>query len=103
MSVLPGAGSSGLRGLAALALVCHALLAPAPLLAADSVDEEDLTPEGARSANRAIFGNLQYEIGPAVTAGVELSHWTSRYPNAAPGTEKEPGDLRLQVSIQGSL
>lgn len=70
---------------------------------ADSVDEDDLTAEAARSGNRALFGNLEYEIGPGVTAGVELSHWSTKYPNAAPGTDTEPSDLRLQIAIQGSI
>lgn len=55
----------------------------------------------ARSGNRVVFGNAQYELGPGVKAGVELSCWVTEYPNALAGFERKPSDLRLQMAIQG--
>ena len=70
----------------------------------DRVDEADvLGADGARSGNQVLFGNAQYELGPGVKAGIELSYWVTEYPNALAGLAREPSDLRLQLAIQGGF
>ena len=85
----------------------------------DSVDEEDLGTlseelssmdearltelRGVRSSNRVVFGNVQYVIGSGVKAGVEISRWITKYPNAAADVENKPTALRLQFAVTGSF
>ncbi|MBT4501235.1 MAG: hypothetical protein HOC74_26125 [Gemmatimonadetes bacterium] len=69
----------------------------------DSVDEDDLAGEGARSSNLVIFGNAQYHLGSGVKTGIELSHWTTEFPHAPAGMESKPTSLRLQFSVLGSF
>jgi len=70
----------------------------------DRVDEADVMgTDGARSSNSVVFGNVQHEFSPGVKAGVELSYWVTEYPNALAGFEREPGNLRLQLAIQGGF
>lgn len=69
----------------------------------DSVDVDDLTGAGARSANQVVFANAQKAIGSGVKAGLEVSYWTTEYPNAPAGTEGEPANLRVQFAITGTI
>ena len=70
----------------------------------DTVDEDDLgEAAGARSRDWVAFGNAWYALGSGVKAGFELSYWSTKYPNAAPGMEDTPGDLRAQLSVKGNF
>lgn len=47
----------------------------------DDPDDADLST-GNRSRNQAIFGNVKYNIVSAVTFGVEVTQWETRYKDA---------------------
>ncbi len=59
----------------------------------DDVDGEDLAA-GARELNRSVFGNMTYALGRRLDAGLELSHWTTRYKD-----RDECDALRTQLSL----
>lgn len=96
-------GLASLGGWANLQYKASNLLALSLGAALDSVDEDDLADVGARSGNKVIFVNAQYSLGSGIKAGIEVSHWTTEFPNAPAGMEGEPTNLRLQFSVTGSL
>jgi hypothetical protein len=59
----------------------------------DDVDSDDVIT-GSRILNRTIFGNAIYALNKNIDAGLELSHWRTKY--------KGPGDAedyRVQTSL----
>jgi hypothetical protein len=97
------AGLASLGGWANLQYRASDLVALSLGGALDSVDEDDLTDAGARSRNMVVYGNAQYDLGSGVKTGIEVSHWTTKFPNAPAGNEGEPTSLRLQFSVTGSF
>lgn len=59
----------------------------------DNPRKRDLNP-GDRSRNTSVFGNVMYDINPAVQLGLELSYWETEYKDNSDGD-----DIRLQTSL----
>jgi len=60
----------------------------------EAIDGDDVTSDTYRTVNRAIFGNVIYEINSHTTVGFEVSQWHTEYKN------NDDGDsLRLQTSF----
>ncbi len=60
----------------------------------ERLDAGDLTSAGARTGNRAIFGNAIYQLNPNASIGVEASHWHTDYKGRNDGDS-----LRVQTSF----
>ena len=60
----------------------------------EAIDGQDVTSDTYRTVNRAIFGNVIYQINPHTSMGFEISQWHTEYKN------QDDGDsLRLQTSF----
>jgi hypothetical protein len=60
---------------------------------ADAPDQEDL-PQGYRSRNNDIWGNVLYDLTPATRLGLELSYWETSYKG-----QDKANDMRMQGSF----